>query len=168
MTIQFSQYNPEQTYTGQKKFDCGNDIINRYVRDGLKKQVRQNLCAAYVLLDDQAEHRLVGLYTLAQHNINLGMLGQLDLGSMPRIIPCTRLVMLGVDVAYQGQNQGKRLMIEALVMTKTMANHIGSYGMYLDGEASAVAFYQKMGFVLLEGNLAPQPSPMFLPLARFP
>jgi len=76
--------------------------------------------------------------------------------------------MLGVDNAYQGQNLGKRLMREALMMIKNVANQVGSYGMYLDGEAAAIVFYQKLGFVLLDGNKAPDHSPMFLPLTKIP
>ncbi len=59
-------------------------------------------------------------------------------------------------------------MREALITTRSVANQVGSYGMYLDGEATAIAFYQKFGFVLLDGDKSPNPSPMFLPLAKIP
>lgn len=168
MTIKLAQYNADLIYTAQKKFNCGNAIINKYVHENLKKQVKQNLCAAYVLIDGADDNKFVGFCTLAQHTISVASLSSLQLDSLPRNIPCTRLVMLGVDNAYQGQNLGKRLMREALMMTKNVANQVGSYGMYLDGEAAAIAFYQKLGFVLLDGNKAPDTSPMFLPLTKIP
>ncbi len=168
MTIKLAVYNPAFRYHEQKKFDCGHDIINKYARDSLKQQVKKNLCVAYVLVDESANNKFVGFYTLAQHTINASKLTLLELGSLPRIIPCTRLVMLGVDIAYKGQNLGRGLMADALRVTKNVAQQVGSFGMYLDGDAAAVNFYQKLGFVLLEGNQSPEPSPMFLPLAMIP
>lgn len=166
MNIKIALYNPEQSYTDQKNFNCGNAIINKYVHENLKKQTKQNLCVAYVLIDVDNNNKFVGFYTLAQHSIGLSSLSLLQLGSLPRIIPCTRLVMLGVDVLYQGKSLGKRLMLEALMTTKSVANQIGSYGMYLDGDSKAIGFYQRLGFILLEGDKSPDPSPMFLTLAK--
>lgn len=166
MNIKLALYNPEQSYTEQKKFDCGNAIINKYVHENLKKQVKQNLCVAYVLLDADNNNKLVGFYTLAQHSISLTSLSLLQLGSLPRTIPCTRLVMLGIDAGYQGKSLGKRLMSEALITTKSVAKQIGSYGMYLDGDSNAIGFYQSLGFTLLDGDKSPEPSPMFLTLAK--
>jgi ribosomal protein S18 acetylase RimI-like enzyme len=168
MSIKLAVYNPSLTYQGQKKFDCGHDIINKYVRDSLKQQVKKNLCVAYVLVDTAAGNKFVGLYTLAQHTLSMTQLTALELGSLPKLIPCTRLVMLGVDIAYKGQHLGRRLMADALRVTKEVAQQVGSFGMYLDGDATAVGFYQKLGFILLEGDLSPAPSPMFLPLAMIP
>lgn len=168
MNIKLSKYNPDLIYTGQKKFDCRHDIINKYVRDSLKQQVKKSLCAAYVLVDESDDNKFVGFYTLTQYSIGTASLSALELGSLPRTIPCTRLVMLGVDVAYQDQNIGRRLMASALRVTKDVSQQVGSFGMYLNGDATAVSFYQKLGFVLLEGNKSPAPSPMFLPVALIP
>jgi ribosomal protein S18 acetylase RimI-like enzyme len=168
VTIKLAPYDPDQTYPGQKKIDCGNAIINKYVHENLKKQAKQKLCVAYVLIDNADNNKFVGFYTLAQHSISMASLSSLQLGSLPHIISCTRLVMLGVDNAYQGQNLGKRLMREALMMTKNVANQIGSYGMYLNGDKDAIGFYQNLGFALLNGDKSPDPSPMFLSLAKIP
>jgi ribosomal protein S18 acetylase RimI-like enzyme len=168
MTIKLSKYNPDLTYTGQKKFDCRHVIINKYVCGSLKQQAKKNLCVAYVLLDEANNNKFVGFYTLAQYAVSVTLLSVMELGALPKTIPCTRLVMLGVDVAYQGKNLGRRLMADALRVTKGVSQQVGSFGMYLDGDASAVSFYQKLGFILLEGNKSPAPSPMFLPMALIP
>lgn len=165
MSIEISRYNPALVYTGQKQFDCGNAVINSFVQGSLKTQVKRSLSAAYVLTDSAQDHRFVGFYTLAQHMIDVQALSALQLGSLPRKIPCTRLIMLGIDQRYQGQQLGARLMRHALLLTATVARQIGSYGLYLDAEAKAVAFYQKLGLTLLEGDLSPESSPMFLPIS---
>lgn len=165
MTVEISLYDPTVSYTGQKQFDCGHDIINAFVRSSLKPQVKKHLSVAYVLTDFANHDRFVGFYTIAQHMIDVSSLSVLQLGSLPRKIPCSRLIMLGVDHAYKGQKLGSRLMKHALVLTRTVASQIGSYGLYLDADASALTFYKKLGFHLLQGDQSPDPSPMFLPMS---
>lgn len=165
MTVEISLYDPSVSYTGQKQFDCGHDIINTFVRNSLKPQVKKHLSVAYVLTDTANNDRFVGFYTIAQHMIDVSSLSTMQLGSLPRKIPCSRLIMLGVDQSYKGQKLGSRLMKHALLLTCTVARQIGSYGLYLDADAGAVNFYQKLGFHLLQGDQSPAPSPMFLPIS---
>ena len=165
MKVELSLYNPAQTYTGQKQFDCGHPAINAFVHNSLKPQVKKSLSVAYVLTDAAHQDRFVGFYTIAQHMIDVSALSALQLGSLPRKIPCSRLVMPGVDKHYKDQQLGSKLMKHALQLTQQIAKQIGSFGMYLDADCSAVGFYQKLGFTLLVGDKAPRPSPMFLPLS---
>lgn len=168
MSIEISRYDPELSYTGQKQFDCGNAVINRFVQGNLKAQVKKSLSVAYVLTDPAQDHRFIGFYTLAQHMIDVHALSAMQLGSLPRNIPCSRLIMLGIDQRDQGLQLGTRLMRHALLLTKSIAQQIGSYGLYLDADPSANVFYQKLGFMHLQGNLSPAPSPMFLPVSSIP
>lgn len=165
MTIELSLYDPALAYTGQKQFDCGHAVINGFVRNSLKPQVKKHLSVAYVLTDADQNDRFVGFYTIAQHMVDVSALSALQLGSLPRKIPCSRLVMLGVEAHYKGQHLGSKLMKHALQLTRQVSRQMGSFGMYLDADPLAVRFYQRLGFALLEGDLSPQPSPMFLPLA---
>lgn len=165
MTIQLSIYNSELSYKGQKQFDCNNKIINKFVRDSLKSQVKKSLSVAYVLTDTAHDNHFVGFYTINHHMIDMSLLTTLELGSLPSKIPCTRLVMLGVDKSYRGQQLGSRLMKHALQLTVASSKQIGCFGMYLDAEPSAMAFYQALGFKLLESDKTPNSFPMFLPLS---
>ncbi len=165
MTIELSLYDPALTYSGQKQFDCGHATLNAFVRHSLKPQVKKHLSVAYVLTDAAQGDRFVGFYTIAQHMVDVSALSALSLGSLPRKIPCSRLVMLGVDQRHQGQQLGSKLMRHALSLTREVARQIGSFGMYLDADPLAVRFYQRLGFTLLEGDRTPEPSPMFLPLS---
>ena len=168
MTVVVSRYDPAINYPGQKQFDCGHQAINDFVHKSLKSQVKKGLSVAYLLTDPAQGDRFVGFYTIAQHTISLSVLSSIQLTGLPRTIPCTRLVMLGVDLAYTGQHMGARLMKDALRLTKTTAAHVGSFGMYLDADPGAFGFYEKLGFTPLEGNLTPKTSPMFLPLSGIP
>ncbi|MDI1244669.1 MAG: GNAT family N-acetyltransferase [Rhodoferax sp.] len=164
MNVELSLYDPALTYTGQKQFDCEHALINSFVHNSLKPQVKKSLSVAYVLTDADQGDRFVGFFTIAQHMIDVSLLSSMQLGSLPRKIPCSRLIMLGVDKRYKGQKLGSKLMKHALTLTLSVAKQIGSFGMYLDADPLAVDFYQKLGFALLEGDKTPVPSPMFLPL----
>jgi GNAT superfamily N-acetyltransferase len=165
MTVEISLYDPMTSYAGQKQFDCEHTVINTFVHNSLKPQVKKNLSVAYVLTDAAKEGHFVGFYTIAQHMIDVSLLSSLQLGSLPSKIPCSRLVMLGVATGYQGQQLGSKLMKHALQLTHQVATQIGSFGMYLDADPQALDFYQKLGFALLAGDKSPSPSPMFLPLS---
>jgi GNAT superfamily N-acetyltransferase len=171
MSIEIALYDPTLAYAGQKQFDCDHAVINAFVRQSLKQQVKKNLSVAYVVTDTQTETakqgHFVGFYTIAQHMIDVSMLSPFQLGSLPNKIPCSRLVMLGVDKNYQGQRLGSMLMKHALQLTQQVATQIGSFGMYLDADPKALVFYQNLGFTMLIGNTSPAPSPMFLPLSAF-
>lgn len=165
MTVELSLYDPALSYTGQKQFDCGHAAINAFARNSLKPQVKKNLSVAYVLTDTAAAGRFTGFYTIAQHMVDVSLLSSMQLGSLPHKIPCSRLVMLGVDKNHAGQQLGSRLMKHALMLTLQVARQIGGFGLYLDADPLAVTFYEKLGFALLTGNQSPEPSPMFLPLS---
>jgi GNAT superfamily N-acetyltransferase len=177
MAIKIALYAPALTYPGQKQFDCDHAVINAFARHSLKPQVKKNLSVAYVLIDEQTstqphtnpdtpkQGHFVGFYTIAQHMIDVSLLSPLQLGSLPNKIPCSRLVMLGVDRNYQGQQLGSKLMKHAIQLTQQVATQIGSFGMYLDADPKALPFYQNLGFTLLTDRQSPAPSPLFLPLS---
>lgn len=168
MTVVLSVFDPERVYVDHKKFDCGHATINKFARDSLKAQVRKSLSVAYVLTDSSENDKLVGFFTIARHAIDVSKLTSLQVGSLPRQIPCSRLAMLGVDMAYKKRNLGMQLMREAFLATKTIAKVAGCYGLYLDADPGAIGLYQKLGLVLLEGDLCPAASPMFIPMASIP
>lgn len=157
-------FDPSKTYTRQKKFDCGNERINRFVHSSLKKQVRESLSRAAVLLDEEADDLFAGFYTLTSFTIEAPLLSELSSGRLPDQVPCVRLVMLGVDKHYQRQSLGRRLLQDAILRMIDAANSIGIYGLYLDADPPAVDFYLYLGFIFLAEPLPDQPAPMFLPI----
>ena len=155
-------YNPDKAYFQQKKFDCGNAVINRFVVSGLKKQVRSNLSKCFVLLDQDSSDRFVGFYTLTSFAIDAPLLEAMSQGRLPNKVPCIRMVMLGVDKAYQKQHLGSKLLLNAIDRTLSASQHIGVLGLYLDAAPPAVDFYLAHGFVALKDRHDEKPTPMFL------
>ena len=161
MSIEISIFDPGKTYFGRKQFDCEHPVINKFVRENLPSQVKRQLSVAYVLTDSDQNDQFAGFFTIANHAIDMSALSALRLGSLPKKIPCARLIMLGVDKAYKGNDLGRRLMKQALAITQQSSTQMGCYGLYLDADPVAVGFYEKLGFLLLEGDKSPEPSPMF-------
>lgn len=172
MSVVIARFDPLAQYAGFNQFNCQHPQVNQFVKNSLKKQVKQGLSVAYALLEEAAsdseKDRFVGFYTIASHAIPLSALSDLQRGSLPKLIPCIRLIMLGIHAADAKQGLGSQLMNHAFDVVKTSAHTVGCYGLYLDADAGAVNFYQKLGFVLLDGNHTPAPSPMFIPLSAIP
>ena len=163
MTVKIELFDPAKKYTDQRKFDCGHPIINKFVHGSLKAQVKAGTSVAWVLVDTAANDKFVGFYTLMMAHVSQGLLASLTCLSLPSMIPCSRLVMLGVDLAYKGKDYGKRLMKHALSETKKAAELVGCRGMYLDADQGALSFYTDLGFSILEKPVNPTaPTPMFL------
>ena len=167
MSFELGLYDPEKTYSEQKKFDCEHAVINKFVVGSLKQQVKKNTSVAYVLTDPAANDKLIGFFTLVMSCIdNVSLVPYA--ASLPRQVPCVRLVMLGIDKAYKGNNLGLRLLKHALVKTKESASTLGCRGLYLDADPGAVAFYTKYGFIALDKPAqAGASTPMFLFLESF-
>ena len=167
MNFELGIYDPEITYFEQKKFNCEHVVINKFVIGSLKQQVKKNTSVAYVLTDPAANDRFVGFFTLMMSCIDNASLTPFA-SSLPRQVPCVRLVMLGVDKAYKGKNLGLKLLKQALMKTKESALSLGCKGLYLDADSGAIAFYTKYGFVALQKPLSASDStPMFLFLESF-
>lgn len=156
------KYDVKRVYFQQKKFDCGNKIINKFVHTSLKKQVSKNFSRAYVLLDTENGDRFSAFYTLTSFKLSAPELATLSKGSLPNDIPCVRLVMLGVDNAFQGKGVGKKMMSDALHRVYRAAKEIGIYGLYLDAEPTAINFYLALGFVRLDDGKSESIAKMFL------
>ncbi|QEI08827.1 GNAT family N-acetyltransferase [Pigmentiphaga aceris] len=169
MSFEIARFDPSASYTGFRQFDCGHRQINKFVQDSLKKQVKQGLSVAYAVLEADAlqgaPDRFAGFYTISNHLIAATAISALQLGSLPKTIPCVRLTMLGINLGDAKKGLGTQLIAHALDVTKANAANIGCFGMYLDADAGAIPFYQKLGFHLLNGDCSPAPSPMFITLS---
>ena len=146
-----------KSYKGLNSFDCGNEMINKFVKKNLKKRVKKNLSRAYVLLDE--DEKFMAFYTLDSFAITKDNFNDINKPSLPPVVPIIKLGMLGVDKKYQGRGIGKRLLKSAIVKTLETSKIVGCVGLYLLAEKEAVKFYEKLGFVKLNSKI---PTPMFL------
>ena len=151
-------YDPAKSYRNQKKFDCGNAMINRYVQKNLRKRVKNHSVQGYVLSNDKND--FVGFYTLEAFTITKEIFQLSPSPSATRpLIPVIKLGMLGVDRQYQKRELGRKLLKNAIKKTSRISELAGCKGLFLWAEEEAVTFYSRLGFLPLQDIT---PTPMFL------
>jgi len=96
-------------------FRCGNEALNRYFHERIRKEVEASVAAAFVMADGPA---VLGYYTLSAHSIERNALPEdvvkkLKLPKYP-FIPATLMGSLAVDLKYQGQRLGEILLMDGL------------------------------------------------------
>jgi ribosomal protein S18 acetylase RimI-like enzyme len=86
-------------------------------------------------------------------------------------VPVLRLARLAVDERARGQGIGRLLVRAVLRLALQMSGDFGCLGVLVDAKPEAVAFYDRLGFLKLEGVAGelgdrPVPVPMFLELGQ--
>lgn len=155
-------YQSDITYPGVKHFDCGNAIVNSFVRGSLKKSVKDGNCAAKALID-KVSGELIGFCSFSAFSLEKGRLAGTIVGSLPNDIGVVRLNMLGVATKEQKKGYGQDLLAEFFEQVKIIHQALPIKGVYLDADPKAVNFYSRLGFVeLKEPPNAFGAIPMFL------
>lgn len=155
-------YQWDITYPGNKHFDCGNAVINSFVRHSLKKNVKDGNCAARALVDG-GSGELLGICSFSGYSLGRERLTGVITGSIPNDISVIRLIMLGIAINEQKKGYGLDLLCEFFNHVKTIHQVLPVKGVYLDADPAAINFYARLGFVQL-----PEPPnisgavPMFL------
>ena len=147
-------------------FSCGHADLDRFFEHYAgQNQFKLHLAVTYVAL---IEARLLGFATVAASSIERlhvpGPRLRKRLAAYP--LPVLRLARLGVDTRAQGLGIGKALLRHVLAVAVDQRDRIGCTGVVADAKPEAVAFYQGLGFVPIdgvrEGLLHGGPIPMFL------
>ncbi|WP_431638406.1 GNAT family N-acetyltransferase [Enterobacter mori] len=155
-------YQADITYPGVKNFDCGNAVINSFVRGSLKKSVKDGNCAAIALIDKESGE-LLGFCSFSAYSLERGKLAGTIGGSMPNDVGVVRLNMLGVATKEQNKGHGQDVLCEFFERVKVIHQALPIKGVYLDADPKAVNFYKRLGFVeLKEPPNAFGAIPMFL------
>lgn len=142
-------YQADITYPGNKHFDCGNAVINSYVRHSLKKSVKDGNCAAKALIDSSTGE-LLGACTFTGYSLEKGKLAGVFSGSLPNEVSVIRLIMLGVATKEQNKGYGQDLLMEFFEQVKLIHESLPVKGVYLDADPQAINFYSPLGFVQLK------------------
>jgi GNAT superfamily N-acetyltransferase len=135
-------------------FSCGNHQVDTYLRTTAAQAAKYFKAATFVLLQTDAEHLIVGFYTLAPYEyrddemdeVTVKALKVQHLGRVPMIL----LGQLGIATAYQGMGLGRFLLKDALHRALAAAHEIGGTAVITDPyDDRARTFYAKYGFQVL-------------------
>ena len=141
-------------------FRCGNEALDRYFHERIRKDVEARVAAAFVMADGPV---VLGYYTLSAHSIERDALPEdlikkLKLPKYP-LIPATLMGRLAVDLKYRGRRLGELLLMDGLERSYFHSSQVASFAVVVDAKESAVAFYQRYGFQQLRPGQR-----MFIPM----
>ncbi|MDE3075933.1 MAG: GNAT family N-acetyltransferase [Chloroflexota bacterium] len=143
-------------------FSCGNEALDRYVKEQAGQDVRRRVARVFVAVGDDPT-TIAGYYTLAATSIARESLPEPAARRLPRYpVPAAILGRLAVDVRFQHQGLGEHLVIDALARVLQASETVAVHAVVVDAKSPELkAFYERLGFRGFPGN----PLRLFLPLA---
>lgn len=143
----------------KEHFDCGQQLLSQYLHKQAKQDVKRQLTACFVILNDRNEVK--GYYTLSNAGIERHLLPAEISKKLPpsyESLPVTLLGRLARDIIYHGERLGELLLLDALKRCYDASLNIGSMAVVVDPiDEAARNFYLKYGFIDL-----PDSGKMFL------
>jgi len=143
-------------------FDCGNDVVNGYLRQHARQNASKDLCKAYVAVRP-GEKAVLGYYAVTAGNIAYEALPFKQTKRLPRYpIPTIHLAWIGVTQEEQGKGLGARLLFHSLRLASRVADDIGAYAVTVRAiDEQAQRFYLAHGFIQIEDD----PQHLYLPMS---
>src|SRR5437879_395521 len=87
-------------------FDCGEESLNRFLREFARKNASEDLGVTYVLVESPRTRGILGYYTLVMTDVEPELLPE---GARPALhsIPAALLGRLATDISHRGAGLGK-------------------------------------------------------------
>jgi len=145
-------------------FSCGEDALDRYLRERARREMEQRVAAVRVLYDSE-EDRLAGYYTLSAIAVERTDLPHEITHRVAkyRVYPATLIGRLAVDQRYQGERLGGRLLLHALDRVLATSRDVASVAVITDAKGEETqSFYEHYGFQRLPTE--PYGRRLFLPM----
>lgn len=144
-------------------FACGNEVLDRYLKEIASQDARRLVAAPFVLVAATTPKTILGYYTLSAFGIDLGSLPTEVARKLPAypIVPATLLGRLAVDQRYRKQGIGEFLLMDALHRAYVQSAQIAAVAVVVDAaDAPAARFYRHFDFI----SLPDRPDRLFLPM----
>ncbi|MDN5753960.1 MAG: GNAT family N-acetyltransferase [Nitrosospira sp.] len=148
----------------RKSFDCGNEALNRYLREQARQDAEKCVTAPFVLTRPDSLI-VLGFYTLSASVIRVEELPPDLMKRLPRYgqLPVTLLGRLAVDRSAGGQGVGEFLLADALRRSLEAAQQIAAMAVIVEAkDGQAESFYRHFDFVPFQQT----PLRLFLPMTQ--
>ena len=143
-------------------FDCGVDVLGRYLCEQAGQDGKKKIAATFVLIGDKVTS-IAGYYTLSSTSIDVGELPDKISKKLPRypFMPATLIGRLAIDKSYQSRGYGEILLVDALRRSLISTQQIGSVAVVVDAkDRKAKDFYEHFQFIAFENHA----NRLFLPM----
>ena len=144
-------------------FSCGNESLDRYLKNQATQDARRRVAAPFVLVAESEPRTILGYYTLSSFGIDLGDLPEAMVRKLPRypIVPVTLLGRLALDHRWRGQGIGEFLLMDALRRAFVRSAEIAAAAVVVDAiDDQARSFYRHFGSIPFPDH----PSRLFIPM----
>lgn len=148
----------------RKAFDCGNEDLNRYLREQARQDAEKRVAAPFVFTQPSSP-AVLGFYTLSASIIPVQELPAELMKRLPRYgqLPVTLLGRLAVDRTAAGQGVGEFLLVDALRRSLEAAQQIAAMAVIVDAKnEQAEKFYRHFDFQPFQQT----PLRLFLPMVQ--
>lgn len=144
----------------RSQFDCGDEVLNRFIRQFARQQQDKHLGQTRVIVAEGTT-RIMGFYTLSAGSIGFESLDEAMRRRLPKYpVPVARLGRQAVDKSVQGKGLGQKLLAHAFFSVAEISDKIGIAALVVDAKhEKASAFYQKLGFLVCQNA----PLTLYLP-----
>jgi len=132
----------------RSQFSCGNELLDRYLREQARQDARKHATAPFVLLDADGS-TVLGYYTLSALSIDVGAWPESVARKLPKypLVPATLLGRLAIDEHLQGTGAGEYLLMDALRRSWEASGQVASTAVIVDAkDERAAAFYARYEF----------------------
>ncbi len=144
-------------------FSCGNETLDRYLKEIARQDARRLVTAPFVLVNENAPKAILGYYTLSSFAVGLTDLPEEVVRRLPAYpnVPVTLLGRLAVDRRYKGRGLGAFLLMDALRRAWVQSSQIAAVAVVVDAvDEEAVRFYKHFDFI----PFSERPTRLFLPM----
>ena len=154
-----------QAHHQKKSFNCGQDDLNKFIKQYASQHQKSGTSKTYVDIDDDTQ-QVRGFYCLSSTSIGFDGVDAVLTQRLPRYpLPCVVIGRFAVDQTAQGRGIGKVLLAHALKQVSKVAQIIGVNFIVIHAkDQKAMEFYQRFGFISLTSN----PLTLIYPVSEIP
>lgn len=136
-------------------FDCGEEYLNIFLTDHLKRQHNGKVLRGYMLVTREDKPRVLGYYTLSGSCFEKGCLpSKTQQKRVPyKNVPSVTLGRLAIDKNLHRHGYGEVLVTHAMKVVYQASQAVGIHGMFVEAlNDNAKKFYIRLGFTQLKGE----------------
>jgi predicted GNAT family N-acyltransferase len=146
-------------------FSCGEESLDRYLRERATQDHKRSLARCYVLIQADSSGQILGYYTLSAHSVRLEDLPRDMAKGVPYgEVPSVLIGRLAIDITQQGMGLGEHLLAAAVEHCTRLETELGLRVVVVDALSERAAqFYERFGF----RRFSPEGQRLFLNIKHF-
>lgn len=145
----------------RKRFDCGVESLNNYLKLTANQQSSKDNTRTYVLEDSKNETYIVGYYTLTMVSLHMDSLPESLEKKHQNNHSAGLIARLAIDKRYVKNGLGGWLVVDALKKLLMASDTVAFPLVVVDAKDGVSDFYKKFGFV----SFKDEEDKLFIPLA---